>query len=82
MSRADWLHACEVLQWPVRRGVCLDGPSNARIREALGKACEACGGMGHARAENDNICPLCGGTGKASVLGARLLARQSHVEVR
>ena len=68
-------------------GVVVDGPmpSNARIREALGKPCEMCRGrimVDTEAANGGTLCGHCGGTGKASVPGARLLPRQSHVEVR
>ncbi len=68
-------------------------PVNASVREALIQPCAECDGTGKsyeaALCASEGTCtcpsqqcPICGGSGKASVPGAHLEARGSHVEVR
>lgn len=72
--------------WKQRPGVKMKRlPSNTKIREALAKPCETCGGTKTQLAREGNgeePCQACGGTGKAGVPGARLLERGKHVEVK
>jgi hypothetical protein len=60
-------------------------PSNERIREALGRPCPACGGVGtvsgHPRIERV-VCSDCNGTKTASVPGCRLEPRGESVAIR
>lgn len=59
--------------------------NNATVREALGAPCWLCEGHGD-KPKNSmgefESCSECGGSGKASVPGARLLDRSSHLEIR
>lgn len=58
--------------------------NNARLREALSQPCANCDGSGSVMANADEVktCPTCGGSGRASVPGAHLEERGSHLELR
>jgi hypothetical protein len=59
-------------------------PNNKLIRETLAQPCGRCNATGRLFSAGDNpeLCDLCGGSGKATVPGARLRDRGNHVEVR
>lgn len=58
-------------------------PNNERIRAALARPCNYCAGAKIVEHDASVIdCPECGGTGKASVPGARLEPRGEHLEIR
>ncbi len=77
---ADWE------EWSGRQDVQLERiPHKGRIGEALAKDCQVCEGAGKLPYDADapeEICAACGGSGKESVPGARLLERGAHVEIR
>lgn len=63
-------------------------PDNARIREALGKPCERCGGEKRVCFKETQLsevwddCPVCGGTGRFTIPGAKLEERGESLVVR
>lgn len=62
-------------------------PWDEKIREALGMACQLCGGLGTKCPSGPSdapmeVCPACGGSGRNSVPGAYLGERGNHIEVR
>lgn len=66
------------LEWRFTRA-----PSPALVREALIQPCPECEGTGHFDEIRDALkCEVCNGTGRASVPGAYLGDRGSHIEIR
>lgn len=57
-------------------------PVLSLIGEALQKPCETCEGGSYVRLNPSDGCPVCGGSGKQGVPGAKLSPRSSHVECR
>jgi len=60
-------------------------PRLAAIAEALAQPCQDCQGDGKlifGGHFNGDVCPACGGSGKAGVPGATLLPRGEHVDLR
>lgn len=73
--------------WSGREDVQMERiPHKGQIAAALEKPCGRCGGTGERAAASIDCppesCDDCGGTKKASVLGARFAERQSHVECK
>lgn len=94
VARAQWAGVEEGHPDQLRSGVKIGPrePSNSAIREALAKPCPHCDhgkifnplGMDSDPITHTSIidCPACGGSGKNSVAGARLLPRGSSLVVK
>jgi hypothetical protein len=71
-------------QWPgLRQFEAPRVPSLSRIAEALSKRCGKCVGGKCVNVENNIVdCQDCGGTGRATVPGARFKPQGAHVEIK